>query len=96
MQNINASDLANVVGGTSSNDQITQQLTSLSTSLQSLGSNNNNNNSSSSSSMMMMAMMMAMKPHDTVVAGGGAPMVAAPAPVAAPGPVVNISTRVRH
>jgi hypothetical protein len=40
---------------------------------------------------------MAMRPQSTVVAGGP-PAVAAPmaAPIAAPGPVVNISNRIRH
>jgi hypothetical protein len=36
-------------------------------------------------------MAMAMRPQPTVVAAGGPPVVAA-----APGPVVNISTRVRR
>jgi hypothetical protein len=94
MQHLDPTALTNVVGGTTSNDQITQQLTALQTSLASLGNNNNN---SSSSTMMMMAMMMGMRNQSTVIAGpSAAPVpVAAPAPVAA-GPVVNIRTRIRH
>ncbi len=95
MQKLNPTALTTVVGGTTANDQITQQLSSLQTSLASLGNNNNN---SSSSTMMMMAMMMGMRNQSTVVAAPAAapaPMIAAPAPVAA-GPVVNINTRVRH
>jgi hypothetical protein len=98
MQHLNPTALATVIGGTTSNDQITQQLTALQTSLASLGNNNNNNNSSSSSTMMMMAMCMAMRNQSTVIAGPAA--APAPAPVAGPpvaaGPVVNINTRVRH
>src|SRR5690349_20994770 len=98
MQDLNPTALTTVVGGTTANDQITQQLSSLQTSLASLG--NNNNNSSSSSTMMMLAMCMAMRNQSsTVIAGpAAAPAavpVAAPVPVAA-GPVVNINTRVRH
>lgn len=96
MQDLNPTALTTVIGGTTANDQVTQQLSALQTSLSSLGSNNNNN--SSSSTMMMMAMMMAMRNQSsTVVASPAAAPVAmaAPAPVAA-GPVVNINTRVRH
>ncbi|HEX4422527.1 MAG TPA: hypothetical protein VH165_31650 [Kofleriaceae bacterium] len=88
MQNLDATELTTVVGGTTANDQITQQMTQLQTSLQSM--TNNNSNTNGSSTMTMMAMMMAMRPQaPTVVAGG-------PAVVAAPGPVVNINTRVRR
>ncbi len=94
MQHLNPTALTTVVGGTTTNDQITQQLSALQTSLAGLGNNNNNN---SSSTMMMMAMAMAMRNQSTVVAAPAAAPVpmAAPAPVAA-GPVVNINTRVRH
>lgn len=94
MQDLSPTTLTTVIGGTTSNDQVTQQLTALQTSLSSLG---NNSNSSSSSTMMMLAMCMGMRNQSTVVAApAAAPVaVAAPAPVAA-GPVVNINTRVRH
>lgn len=88
MQDLITTELTTVVGGTAKNDQITQQLTALQTSLQSATTANPSNNNSS---MMMMAMMMAMRPQPTVVAAGGPPVVAA-----APGPVVNINTRVRR
>ncbi len=95
MQNIDPSELSNVVGGTStSSDQITQQLTSLTSTIQGLNSNSNNSGGSNNS-MMMMAMAMAMRPHDTVVAGGGGPPMVAAAPAVAAGPVVNVRTRVR-
>jgi hypothetical protein len=86
MKNLNTTELTTIVGGTTKNDQITQQITALQSSLSSLSTNNPNNNNS----MMMMAMAMAMRPQPTVVAAG------APAVAAAPGPVVNISTRVRR
>jgi hypothetical protein len=94
MQHLNPTALETVIGGTTSSDQVTQQLTALQTSLASLG--NNNNNSSSSSTMMMMAMAMAMRNQSTVIAGPAAAPAAVAAPVAAPGPVVNIKTRIRH
>lgn len=90
MLHLDQTELTTVVGGTTraSNDQITQQLTTLQTSLKdavSANTSGGNNNT-----FMMLAMMMAMRPQPTVVAAGG------PAPVAAPSSVVNISTRVRH
>jgi hypothetical protein len=96
MQYLNPAALTTVVGGTTTNDQVTQQLTALQTSLSSLG-NNNNSNSSSSSTMTMMMMAMAMRNQSTVIAPAAAPapVAVAAAPVAA-GPVVNINTRVRH
>ena len=89
MQNLSPNDLSTIVGGatSTSNDQITQQLTTLSTSIKDALSSNNKNDGGNT--MMMMAMMMAMRPQPTVVAAGG------PAP-AAPGPVINVSTRVRR
>jgi hypothetical protein len=93
MQHLNPTALETVLGGTTSSDQVTQQLTALQTSLASLGNNNNN---SSSSTMMMMAMAMAMRNQSTVIAGPAAAPAAVAAPVAAPGPVVNIKTRIRH
>jgi len=91
MMKISPTELTTVTGGTTStNDQITQQLTALQSSIKDIASAPNNNNSSSS--MMMMVMMMAMRPQTNVVASGG------PGPVGAgaPGPVVNVSTRVRR
>ena len=86
MKNLNTTELTTVVGGTTKNDQITQQLTTLSTSIKDVATNNNGG---TNNTFMMMAMAMAMRPQPTVVAAG--------APVAAaPGPVVNISTRVRR
>ncbi len=91
MQKISPTQLTSVVGGATpskSNDQITQQLTALSTSIKDVASSNNNNGGGSNT-MMMMCMMMAMRPQPTVIASG--------APVAAaPGPVINVSTRVRR
>jgi hypothetical protein len=89
MQNLNTTELTTIVGGTTQNAQITQQLTQLQTSLQTATTANNPNNNSNNT-MMMMAMMMAMRPQPTVVAAGG------PGFAAAPGPVVNVNTRVRR
>ena len=87
MQDLNTTELTTVVGGTNTNDQITQQLTALQSSIKDVATNNNGG--SNNNTFMMMAMAMAMRPQPTVVAAG--------APVAAaPGPVVNISTRVRR
>ena len=90
MQDLKPTELATVVGGsTSKNDQITQQVTALQSSLKD-ATTANANNGGSSNTFMMLAMMMAMRPQQpTVVAAGG------PGPVAA-GPVVSISTRLRH
>lgn len=96
MQSIQPTELDVVFGGTSktTNDQITQALTTLQTSIKDIASANNNGGGNNT--FMMLAMMMMMRPQPTVVAGGGGPppMVAGPAP--APGPVINIRTRVRH
>jgi hypothetical protein len=91
MQDLKPTELTMVVGGKKQTDQITQQLTTLQSSLKDLTSNTANNGSGSNNTFMLLAMMMAMRPQPTVVAAGGPPAVAA-----APGPVVNISTRVRH
>lgn len=90
MTKISALALSTVTGGSTSrsstNDQITQQLTALSSSIKDVASAPKQDNS-----MMMMAMMMMMRPQTNVVASGPPPVaVAAPA-----GPVVNIATRVR-
>jgi hypothetical protein len=89
MKNLNTTELTTVVGGTAKNDQITQQLTALQSSIKDATSNNNNNGSNNM--LMMMVLAMALRPQPTVVAAG-APVAAAPAPSS----VVNISTRVRR
>jgi hypothetical protein len=93
MQDLNSNQLTVVVGGGAKvNDQITQQITALQTSLKDALSANNSNNGGGNNTFMLLAMMMAMRPPAaTVVAGGGGPVVAA----AAPSSVVNIRTRVR-
>ena len=85
MKDLNTTELTTIVGGTAKNDQITQQLTDLQSSLKDVA--NNNNGSNNNNTFMMMAMAMAMRPQPTVVAA---------APAAAPGAVVNVSTRVRR
>lgn len=93
MTKISPLALSTVTGGstsrsTSSNDQITQQLTALQSSIKDVAGAPKQDNS-----MMMMVMMMMMnRPQTNVVAAGGPPPVAV---AAAPGPVVNIATRVR-
>ena len=89
MKNLNTTELTTVVGGTTKNDQITQQLTALQSSIK--DATNTNNNGGNNNMLMMMVMAMALRPQPTVVAAG-APVAAAPAPSS----VVNISTRVRH
>ena len=91
MQNLKPTELTKVVGGTKQSDQITQQLTTLQSSLKDLTSSTSTSTSSgSNNTFMLLAMMMAMRPQPTVVAAGGPPIAAAA------GPVVNINTRVRH
>lgn len=91
MQDLNQAQLTTVVGGTNKNDQITQQITALQSTLKDAVTASTNNNGGGNNMFMLIAMMMAMRPQQpTVVAGGGGP------PVVAAGPVVNISTRVRH
>jgi hypothetical protein len=90
-----STDLHRVSGGASrvtsrsgSTDQITQLMTTLTTSLGQM----NNNKSQMDPSMMMMMMMMG----GGGGGGGGAAMAPPPPPAAPPpGPVVNVSTRVR-
>jgi len=95
MQDLNPAELSTVLGGAKQTDQITQQITALQSSLKDAVSGNNNggNGGNSNQTFMLLAMVMAMRPQPTVVAAGGPPPVVA---AAAPGPVVNISTRVRH
>jgi hypothetical protein len=91
MHKLDPAQLTTVVGGASKNDQITQQITALQTSLKdavsaSSGKDGGNN------TFMLLAVMMAMRPQQaTVVTAGGPPVVAA----SAPGSVVNIRNRVR-
>src|SRR5262249_38681275 len=93
MQDLKSTELTAVMGGTKQNDQLIQQITTLQNSLKDAISSNTNNGGSNNNTFMLLAMMMAMRPQGpTVVAAGGPPPVAA----AAPGPVVNINTRVRH
>ena len=92
MQDLNPAELSTVLGGAKQTDQITQQITALQSSLKDAVSANNNGGNSNQT-FMLLAMVMAMRPQPTVVAAGGPPPVVA---AAAPGPVVNISTRVRH
>ena len=89
MQDLNPAQLTTVVGGTSKNDQITQQITALQSSLKDAISSKDNNGGGNQT-FMMLALMMALRPAPTVVAAGGPPPRAA-----APSSVVNISTRVR-
>jgi hypothetical protein len=93
MQNLKPAELSTVLGGAKQNDKITEQITALQSSLKDATSSNNNNGGNSNQTFMLLAMVMAMRPQPTVVAAGGPPPVIA---AAAPGPVVNISTRVRH
>jgi len=90
MHDINPTELTTVVGGTNKNDQITQQVTALESSLKDATSNKSNCGNGGNNQFMMLAMMLAMRPQQpTVVAAGGGS-------VAAPGSVINISTRVRR
>ena len=90
-------DLARVLGGasrvtsrsSSSNDQLTQMMTQVTSSIKDLATNK----SSGMDPMMMMVMMMMMG------GSGGSAQVAAPPPPPPPppaAPVVNISTNIRH
>lgn len=87
MKTITTTELVTVTGGASKNDAVTQQLTSLQSSIKDLAASKNNNSSGSDTTTMMM-MMMALRPQQSSA------VVAAPAPAASP--VVNISTRFRR
>ena len=96
LSSIASKELARVLGGasrvtsrsSSSNDQLTQMMTQVTSSIKDLATNK----SSGMDPMMMMVMMMMMG------GGGGSAACAAPPPPAPPpppaAPVVNISTRV--
>lgn len=88
MTNLHSTELTTVVGGTSKTkkDDLTLQLTTLQTSLKDLTSASNNNGGNANM-MMLMMMAMAMRSGPTVIAGPAGPVAAAP------GAVVNISTR---
>lgn len=91
MKTISSVELATITGGTtSSQDAINTQLTGLQSSIKDLATAQTQKSSSSDPTTMMM-MMMAMRPQQS-------PTVVAPAAAApvAPGPVVNINTRVRR
>jgi hypothetical protein len=90
MHNLDQTELTTVVGGTTraTNDQITQQLTALQTSIKDVASNTTS--SGGNNTFMLLAMMMAMRPQQPTVVAAGAPVAAAPSSV------VNISTRVRR
>jgi len=82
MKTLDNQELATVAGGAAKNDQLTQTLTSVQSSIKDLASQKS---SGSNDMLMPMVMMMAMnRPQPTVVAAGAAPA----------SPVVNISTRV--
>jgi hypothetical protein len=90
MHDLNPAQLITVVGGASKNDQITQQITALQTSLKDAVSATGNKDGNST--FMLLAVMMAMRPQQaTVVTGGCGPVVTA----AAPGAFINIRNRVR-
>jgi hypothetical protein len=83
MNTLDLATLDNVTGGairasSTSNDAITQSLTSLQTTVSQLANNNNNNNSSSSSQsnlLLPMAMMFAMNRRQPTIVSGGATVV---------------------
>jgi hypothetical protein len=94
MQNLKPAELSTVLGGAKQNDQLTQQITALTTSLKDATTAKDSNSGGGNQTFMLLAMMMAMRPQPTVVAAGGPPPpVIAAAP---PSSVVNISNRVRH
>ena len=87
MKDLKTVELTAVTGGTTrTNDLITQQLTSLTSTIQNAATNNQN---SSNNFLPFMMMALAMRPQaPTVVAG-------APAygPAYASGPIINVSAR---
>ncbi len=86
MKDLETTELAAVSGGTRTSDLITQQLTTLQSSIKDVATNTN---SSSNNLLPVMMMALAFRPQPTVVA-------AAPAPAYAGGPVINISNRFRR
>lgn len=92
MKTITTLDLNTVCGGASKSDAaVTQQLSTLKSSIEGLSANNNK--SSSSDTLLPLVLCMAMQKQNaptTVVAAG------APAPAVQGGSVVNIRTRVGH
>ncbi len=98
---IGSNELARVLGGASrvssrssgSSDQLTMMLTQITSSIKDLASNKGQD------PMQMMMMMMMMMGGMGGGGGGGAAAAAPPPPpppAPTPGPVVNISTSVRH
>jgi hypothetical protein len=88
MKTLNTQDLTLVSGGTSKNDQLTTALTSIQSSIKDVATQKPSGGLDPT--MLMMVMMMGQRQSGPTV------VAAAPAPVAAAGPVVNISTRVRR
>ncbi len=81
MKTIKEDELVTVTGG--KNDALTQQVTSLQSSIKDLAASQSSNKSGDPTTMMMMMMALRPQPSQTVVA---APAAAAP--------VININTRV--
>jgi len=94
MTTLDSTDLANVFGGVTSrkSDDLLTQLNTLTQTL------TNQKKDDPTMMILMMVMMMGNKSSPTVIAGGGAPPppMMAPPPYGAPGPVINVSTRIRH
>ncbi|HEY0189873.1 MAG TPA: hypothetical protein VGC42_02045 [Kofleriaceae bacterium] len=86
-ESIDPAQLAQVAGGTSSNDQLTAMLTQITSSISQMSQNK----SSGMDPTMMMMMMMMMGGGGG--GGGGGYVAAAPGAVGAP-PVVNVDTSV--
>ena len=78
MNTLDTTSLDNVTGGavtrasSASNDQITQSLTSLQTTISQLASNNNNNQNNL---LLPMAMMIALNRRQPTIVSGGATVV---------------------
>jgi len=84
LPSIDPAMLARVSGGTTTNDQLTQMLSQITSSL---GSMSQNNNQMDPTMMMMMMMMMG-----GMGGGGGGGYVGAPAGAVAGPPVVNLDS----
>jgi bacteriocin-like protein len=86
MKTIDHDELSTVSGGAAKNDQLTQTLTSVQSSIKDLASQKNN---SGNDLLVPLAMMMAFNrpAAPTVVTTGAAP---------AAGPVIHVSSRVRR